>query len=67
MEDVKREPGFYWVINDAQAGWEVGQFTDSGNWMLTGSELTYSDGEMNDINELPILSHTQRSENDKFI
>lgn len=55
-----REPGFYWVMNHSEDGWEIGQMLPSGLWILTGSGSTYTEDEMILINELPIMSHTAR-------
>lgn len=57
-----RESGFYWVINDNEIGWEVAEFTKHNNWLLTGSELTYIDGELKEIDERKISRPTQRTQ-----
>jgi hypothetical protein len=62
-----RENGYYWVLCDNITGWEIMEWYDN-SFMKIGDEFsTYTDSDLKEINELPILSHTERVPNCKYI
>lgn len=46
---MNRKQGFYWVrIHDE---WEIANYDEFDNWWLTGSEFSYKEHELKEIDE----------------